>query len=363
MKKNVTFNVFMMILIVSIFNAINAFGQIMDELNGSTLGNAYGITYTATPNGQGAVFQRSMESRIEYPFAKGLPHEGTIEMLIKVTKAYSYYNYVLNDNINYAYIFTTNSADVWYKGAMWFVGYNNGDVTLQTALTSTPTSHSLSATGTSFRYNEWHVVSFSYGSQGQYICIDGQIVASNPSYTETLQTCGNGSGNYDQPIIGETHSVKWQNNQYESGIEGVLDRFRASTKQQDWVLFQKTKTNAATNIGSNSATLNGTVYPNGLSTTVSFEYGLTTSYGNTIAAKESPVSGNASVAVSADLTNLTTGATYHFRVKAVNSNGTTYGDDMSFTTLDPLKDGLVAYYPFNKIFVKERTNRCVLFSV
>ncbi|MCB0270836.1 MAG: VCBS repeat-containing protein, partial [Calditrichaeota bacterium] len=50
-------------------------------------------------------------------------------------------------------------------------------------------------------------------------------------------------------------------------------------------------TNAATNIGSTSATLNATVNPNGLSTTVTFEWGETTAYGNTIAATPSPISG------------------------------------------------------------------------
>jgi len=45
---------------------------ILDELNGSTLGTATGITYTSTPNGQGAVLSRSTESRIEYPFEMGL---------------------------------------------------------------------------------------------------------------------------------------------------------------------------------------------------------------------------------------------------------------------------------------------------
>ena len=42
-------------------------------------------------------------------------------------------------------------------------------------------------------------------------------------------------------------------------------------------------TNGASNITSSSATLNGTVDPNGLTTTVHFEYGITTNYGHTTA--------------------------------------------------------------------------------
>jgi hypothetical protein len=91
---------------------------------------------------------------------------------------------------------------------------------------------------------------------------------------------------------------------------------------------------AATNVQALTATLNGTVNANDVSTTVTFEYGLTTSYGSTATAIESPVTGTSATSVSANLSGLTPGAiTYHFRVKAVNALGTVYGDDFSFTTL------------------------------
>jgi murein DD-endopeptidase MepM/ murein hydrolase activator NlpD len=213
---------------------------INDELNGSTLGNATGITYVATPNGQGAVFSRTTEGRIEYPFSKGLPHEGTIEMLIKVTKGYSYDNYSLLDDQQSAFIFNTGPSDVWYLGAMWLVVNKNGDVSLSTALTTTPTAHTLSASNTTFRFNEWHIVSFSYGNQGQYLKVDGQLVASNPNYTETLQACGDWGNKRCEPTIGEIKSVFWGNNRYDQGFEGVLDRFRASSTQIDWLYSANT---------------------------------------------------------------------------------------------------------------------------
>jgi len=214
---------------------------IVDELNGSTLGVSNGITYMKTPHGQGAVFSRMNESRIEYPFTKGLPHEGTIEMLIKVNKGYQYSNYSLQDNLKQAYIFSTGQSDVWNKGAMWLNVNNNGDINLTTALTSEPTSHTLSATATKFRFNEWHIVSFSYGSQGQFLMIDGQLVASDASYTETLQTCGDKFGNRVNPTVGEFRSLIWENNQHENGFEGILDVLRASSIQNDWVLHTETE--------------------------------------------------------------------------------------------------------------------------
>jgi uncharacterized protein (TIGR02145 family) len=87
-----------------------------------------------------------------------------------------------------------------------------------------------------------------------------------------------------------------------------------------------------------SATLPGTVNPNLLSTTVSFEYGTTTSYGTTLGALPSPITGNNPVNVSVGLYGLTSGTTYHYRIKATNELGTTMSDDMIFTSLAPITD-------------------------
>ncbi len=89
----------------------------------------------------------------------------------------------------------------------------------------------------------------------------------------------------------------------------------------------------AINISLTGATLNGTVNANELSTTVTFEYGLTTNYGSSLTAAQSPVTGNIVTNVSTDITGLTSGSTYHFRIKSVNSIGTTYSNDMSFSTI------------------------------
>ena len=91
-------------------------------------------------------------------------------------------------------------------------------------------------------------------------------------------------------------------------------------------------TNSATSVTANSATLNGAVNPNGASTTTIFEYGTTTGYGSTVTATQSPLTGSSSQSVSANLTSLTQGVAYHFRVKATNSAGTVYGNDQTFTT-------------------------------
>jgi FG-GAP-like repeat len=89
-------------------------------------------------------------------------------------------------------------------------------------------------------------------------------------------------------------------------------------------------TNPVTNVASFSATLNGTVNPNGLTTAVHFDYGITTNYGFSTATQN--YQGSTTQNVTANVSALTAGATYHFRIVASNPAGTTYGADRSFTT-------------------------------
>lgn len=92
----------------------------------------------------------------------------------------------------------------------------------------------------------------------------------------------------------------------------------------------------ATDIVPHSATLNGSLNPGLLSTTVEFEYGTTTEYGNSITAAQSPVSGDTEVSISAGLSGLAPGAEYHCRIRAENSLGIIYSNDMTFTTAGEL---------------------------
>jgi predicted phage tail protein len=86
-------------------------------------------------------------------------------------------------------------------------------------------------------------------------------------------------------------------------------------------------------IGSTYVTLNASVDPNYISTVVTFEYGTTTSYGQTVTAGNSPLTGAGSRNAWVNITSgLTPATNYHFRVKAVNSSGTVYGDDKTFKT-------------------------------
>jgi hypothetical protein len=91
-------------------------------------------------------------------------------------------------------------------------------------------------------------------------------------------------------------------------------------------------TSAASSVAATSATLNGTVNPNGEATTWYFEYGTNTHYG-TKTSTQNAGSGTTAVTVSAPLSGLKTGQLYHFRLVATSAVGTGRGADQTFTTV------------------------------
>jgi hypothetical protein len=87
-----------------------------------------------------------------------------------------------------------------------------------------------------------------------------------------------------------------------------------------------------TSVGGSSAVLQGNVNPNDRPATFVFEYGTTTAYGSTTA-QGSLAKSKSNKPVSATVVGLEAETTYHFRLVATNSKGTTRGPDISFTTL------------------------------
>ncbi|MGA9860269.1 MAG: hypothetical protein WBQ18_20550 [Solirubrobacteraceae bacterium] len=84
-------------------------------------------------------------------------------------------------------------------------------------------------------------------------------------------------------------------------------------------------------VSTNTAALAGGVYPNGLDTTYYWQYGTTTAYGQQTTAADLGA-GTAPANAPATLSGLTPGVTYHYRLVAHNSLGTTYGYDYTLTT-------------------------------
>jgi hypothetical protein len=90
-------------------------------------------------------------------------------------------------------------------------------------------------------------------------------------------------------------------------------------------------TGSATNVGESSATVNGTVNPNGNATTYYFRFGTTTGYGLQTS-PSSAGSGAGVVGVNATISGLAEHTTYHYQLVAQNAGGTSYGADKALTT-------------------------------
>jgi hypothetical protein len=94
--------------------------------------------------------------------------------------------------------------------------------------------------------------------------------------------------------------------------------------------------------GSNGAAFSGSANPNGALTRAFFQYGLDRRYTNPGSSGPSYTtsttstvlgSGTSNVPVSASVSGLLPNALYHVRLVAINSQGTTFGPDQTFTTL------------------------------
>ena len=222
--------------------------------------------------------------------------------------------------------------------AQWQPEGGNLDVVLANAqiVTTNPasnvTSSSATLNGTVNPNGLTTNVHFEYGTTTNY-------GSTTPSHSYS----GTATQNVSANITGlSAHTT------YHFRIVGTSSGGTAYGSDRTFTTFNATgapavTTNPATNVASFSATLNGSVYPHGLTTAVYFQYGTTISYGHTTASQIK--TGNAYQGVGASISGLSASTTYHFRIVATNSAGTTYGNDRIFTTLSPTGPPVVMTNP------------------
>lgn len=108
----------------------------------------------------------------------------------------------------------------------------------------------------------------------------------------------------------------------------------SSCKKEKGLLISQPEVHTwyAVNVSQTWATLEGAVNASNQSTIVTFEFDSTTSYRQSVNATPDTIKGSTYTDVSAYATGLRAMTLYHFRIKAVNSSGTTFGKDTTFTT-------------------------------
>ena len=193
--------------------------------------------------------------------------------------------------------------------------------TATTTAASSISSTAATLNGTVNANNASTVVTFEYGTTTGY----GSTVTAAPSpVTGTSNTSVSGSISELKPNTTYHYRVVATN---ATDITNGGDQTFTTS-----VTAPTAATDAASDISSTAATLNGTVNANNASTTVTFEYGITTGYGSTVTASQSPITGTSNTSVSGSLSGLKPNMTYHYRVVATNATGITNGGDQTFTT-------------------------------
>jgi hypothetical protein len=116
----------------------------------------------------------------------------------------------------------------------------------------------------------------------------------------------------------------------------------------------KLTTTAVSNITATTATSGGTIISDGGSPITAKGVVWSTSPNPTILLATKTDDGTGLGSFTSTMSNLTNNTKYYFRAYATNFVGTTYGEEFSFTAgfpvlpiLESIKQGLVAYYPFN----------------
>jgi streptogramin lyase len=229
--------------------------------------------------------------------------------------------------------FTTGLSTAPYSvtpsgdGNMWFTENSSSRVGRLTLAPGTLTNAPLATSATAATL----AGSVSPNSQATLYHFEwGTTTAYGSSTTPTSAGAGASSLATSANISGLTGSTTYH-------YRIVATNGSGTTDGQDAVFTAQTMpvvtTEAASPVAQASATLNATVDPDSLATTYHFEWGQTTSYGTLVPALDAAVgSDSTDHLVSQLVLGLNPGSTYHYRVVATSSGGTSYGVDSTFTT-------------------------------
>jgi hypothetical protein len=240
---------------------------------------------------------------------------------------------------------TINMDGVRHAGIRWYeLEKTTGNWGLRQQGTYAPDAHSRWMGSIAMNGNHEIGMGYSVSSTQIYpgILFCGQSAGENANATGILdmaedtiqvgtasQTGANRWGDYAQVSVDPSDDKTfWFTTQY------VGSGGSRKTKIASWryAFAPVATTLPATAITSTTATLNGTVNPNAQETTCHFEYGLSPMALNNSTPVVNIGSGATNVDVTADITGLTEGTTYYFKVVATSTGGTTSGLKVKFTT-------------------------------
>jgi hypothetical protein len=231
---------------------------------------------------------------------------------------------------------TPGSTPISYSGSLYLYNvsgtctYSRNDGTISFVLNETlPHGGNQTLSGlTTFEVvdaNRITLRQFDLNASGgdTYSVLETTLTRSGNKYRGNLQLADGNPQTYWADYTSWVVEILDQNDSNQDGIPNLSDLGNG-------LVNAVVTTNGASKITRSSATLNGTVNPNGLTTTVYFQYGTRTNYGSTTA--NWTYTGNTTQSVSVRIPRLRPSTTYHFRLVETHNGGTRYGSDMTFRT-------------------------------
>ena len=272
----------------------------------------------------GAINTHNRKARYSFVYSKNfmLAPSTTQEVIVKNDSLFRISENINNlaPNTTYSYFLKAITAtDTAYSDTL----YVNPSKTFQTLDANAITSGSATLNGFVSKFNEPVSLFFEYGQSLAF----GNVIQASPALVNDTMI------HYIQANI----SGLQNNSHYYFRLKGVTPSSTYYGETKTFLAFMSVfaVTLNASDITLSASRLNGAVNNNGLPTALKFEYGLTSAYGNEISAVPDSVFGSISIQTSVIVNGLTPDSTYHFRIKAVNQNCTSYGDDMTFITGGP----------------------------
>src|SRR4051794_30480199 len=189
--------------------------------------------------------------------------------------------------------------------------------TVTTGAAESITTGSAAVTGTVNPNGEATTYHFEYGTSSSYgLQTPDQNLAAGTDPVSVRAT-----------ISGLTDNTTYHYRLVAGGVNGGDRSFKTSVRASAPSISSR----AASGVSATGATLNASVNPRSLATTVRFEYGTSTAYG-TSTPEQAIGAGGSAVPVSAPVSGLRPGTRYSYRAVATSAAGVVRGANRTFTT-------------------------------
>ncbi|MBK9479967.1 MAG: hypothetical protein IPN99_14205 [Bacteroidetes bacterium] len=227
--------------------------------------------------------------------------------------------------------YATNASGTAYGADLTFTTTSQALASVTTTAASAITTTTANSGG-----NVTSIGSSAVTSRG--ICY---ATTANPTLANTVVSGGSGAGSFVSNITGLTPNTTYYVRAYATNTSGTAYGTQISFATTNPTPPTVTST-AASAISYFTTNAGGSVTAGGSSPVTDRGVCYSTNPSPTIA--NSKVSGGTGTGVfSVGLTGLSGSTTYHFRAYATNSVGTSYGSDLTFTTLNPCINSTEAY--------------------